>query len=169
MLTISTPAAETHTNNNPEIEDLTKQRRKESESWEVPCAPTRQTGSDEEDNCAPRRRYQLSQQNTEQERGYLPSTEGTDENVLDKQDNMETEEAKATHTAKQDEDSYKRGKTTGRRLSIPPPEDLSTQRDNEEQGLGLTMDNPPIDESKSQEDTGTNPKRSKKMRVDGRR
>jgi len=130
VLAIATPAEQTNTQNNPEINELTKQRREESESREVSCAPTRQTGSDDEENGAPRHMSQPSPQNTEQETRYLASTEGTD-NVLDKHDNMEMEEPQAAHTYKQDKDSYKRGKETGQRLSIPPPEDLSTQRDNE--------------------------------------
>jgi hypothetical protein len=109
---------------------------------------------------------QLSPQNTEQEKRSLPTTEGTDEHVLDEQDNMETEEAQAAHTNKQNEDSYKQGMTTGRRSSIPPLQDVSTKRDSEEQGMGLTMDNQPNAEGKLQEDTGTSPKRSKTMRVD---
>jgi hypothetical protein len=57
--------------------------------------------------------------------------------------------------------------TTGRRLSTPPPEDKSAERDNDERGMGLSMDKQPTgDESKLQDDTGTSPKRSVKMRVD---
>ena len=97
----------------------------------------------------------------------FPILKGAGENVLEEQDNMETEEPQAAHTNKKEEDSYKWRRTTGRRLSIPPPEDLNTHRDIEEQGMGLTVDNPPTsDESKSQQDTGTSPKRSKKMKVD---
>jgi len=138
VLAIATPAAQTNTQNNPEINDLTIQRREESESREVSCAPTCQTGSDDQENGAPRHMSQPSPQSTEHESGYFASTEGTDDNVLDKHDNMETEEPQAAHTYKEDKNSYKRGKATGRRLSIPPPEDLSTQRDNEEQRMGLT-------------------------------
>jgi hypothetical protein len=45
-------------------------------------------------------------------------------------------------------------------------EDLSTKRDSKEWGIGVTKDNQQTrNEGKSQEDTGTSPKRSK-MRVD---
>jgi hypothetical protein len=79
---------------------------------------------------------------------------------------METEEPQDPHFTKQNDDSHGKDMTTGRRLSTPPPDSKSAERDSDERGLGLSMDEQPTgDESKLQNDTGTSPKRSKKMRV----
>jgi len=49
----------------------------------LPCEPTSLAGVDEEKNGAPRHVLHSSQQNAEQEIGFLPSTDKIDEIVLD--------------------------------------------------------------------------------------
>jgi hypothetical protein len=100
VLAIASATAETNIQTNPEIEDQRKQQRHESESRKVPCEPTSLAGTDDEENGAFRHKSQLSAQNNEQGKESLPNTEGTDRNVLEEQDNMQTEEPPAAQPTK---------------------------------------------------------------------
>jgi hypothetical protein len=90
VLAVATLTADTHIQNKPEMDDQTEKQRHESESRKVPCAPTSLVGNEDEENGALMQMSQLSPQTNEQEKESLPNAGGTDENVLDEQDNMET-------------------------------------------------------------------------------
>jgi hypothetical protein len=80
---------------------------------------------------------------------------------------METEETQTALNIQLDEDKMR--KTTGRKLHVPPPVDMDYQTTSTELETGQDMDDSQTsDESKSQNDTETIPKRSKKMEVDKR-